>query len=71
MLGIVDSRDTGSDVLVTGAVMLSGEMTLCYEGKTEVCRAGDIVTMRAGCEHEESFGAEGATYLVGRRQAAA
>lgn len=52
------------------AVMLSGELTLRYEGKTEVCRTGDVFTMRAGCEHEEQFGPEGATYIAGRRQPA-
>lgn len=53
------------------AVMLSGEMTLRYEGITQVCRAGDVFSMRAGCEHEEQFGPEGATYVAGRRQPAA
>ena len=51
------------------AVMLSGELTLQYEGRTQVCRAGDVFTMRAGCEHEERFGPEGASYVVGRRLA--
>ena len=49
------------------ALMLAGEMTLTYEGKTQVCRAGDEFSMQAGCEHSEKFGPEGATYLVGRR----
>ena len=53
------------------AVMLSGELTLRYEGITQMCRTGDVFSMRAGCEHEEQFGPEGATYLVGRRQLAA
>ena len=51
------------------ALMLSGEMTLSYEGKTQVCRAGDVFTMQAGCEHAEKFGPDGASYLAGRRQA--
>ncbi len=53
------------------AVMLSGELTLRYDGITQLCRSGDVFTMQAGCEHEEQFGSEGATYLVGRRQPAA
>ena len=53
------------------ALMLSGELKLTFEGRTQVCHAGDVFTMRAGCEHEEQFGSEGATYLAGRRQPAA
>ena len=52
------------------ALMLSGELTLRSEGKTQVCRTGDVFTMQAGCEHDERFGPEGATYLVGRKQPA-
>lgn len=51
------------------ALMVGGEMTLQYEGRTQVCRAGDVFTMPAGCEHEEHFGPEGASYVVGRRLA--
>lgn len=50
------------------ALMLAGDLTLTYAGKTEVCRAGDVFTMQAGCEHSEKFGSAGATYLVGRRK---
>jgi quercetin dioxygenase-like cupin family protein len=53
------------------ALMLSGELQLTFEGRTQVCKAGDIFTMRAGCEHEERFGPAGATYLAGRKQPAA
>ncbi len=49
-------------------LIISGEMTLRYDGKTQVCKAGDIFAMQAGCEHEEIFGPEGATYVVGRHQ---
>ena len=52
------------------ALMLSGELTLRSEGKTQVCRTGDVFTMQAGCAHDEHFGPEGATYLAGRRQPA-
>ncbi len=51
------------------ALMLSGEMTLRHDGHIQVCRAGDIFTMAAGCEHEEHFGPDGASYVVGRRLA--
>ena len=50
------------------ALMLAGELTLRSEGKTQVCRVGDVFTMQAGCAHDEHFGPEGATYLAGRRQ---
>ena len=49
-------------------LILSGEMTLQYEGKTQTCGVGDSFNMQAGCEHVETFGPEGATYVVGRRQ---
>jgi len=49
------------------ALMLAGELTLTFEGKTQVCRGGDIFTMKADCLHSEKFGPEGATFLVGRR----
>ena len=64
-------NSTHSHPFEVRAVMLSGELTLRYEGITQMCRAGDVFSMRAGCEHEEQFGPEGATYLVGRRQPAA
>ncbi len=49
-------------------MVLSGEMSVAYEGRTTTCHSGDTFAMRAGCEHAESYGPEGATYLVGRRQ---
>jgi uncharacterized cupin superfamily protein len=52
------------------ALMLEGELTLHFNGKTEIYRAGDVFAMQAGCEHTEKFGPQGATYLVGRRQGA-
>ena len=52
-------------------MVLSGEMSVVSDGTTTTCRAGETFAMRAGCEHEEHYGAEGATYLVGRRQVAA
>ena len=48
-------------------MVLSGEFTLTREGKAEVYGAGGNFTMTPGCEHAESFGAEGATYLVARK----
>ena len=48
-------------------MVLSGEFTLTREGKEEVYRAGGDFTMTPGCEHAESFGADGATFLVARK----
>jgi quercetin dioxygenase-like cupin family protein len=50
------------------ALMLEGELSLTFEGRTQLCRPGDVFTMKAGCEHAEKFGPQGATYLVGRKQ---
>ena len=52
-------------------MVLSGEMSVASEGRTTTCRSGDVFSMRAGCEHAESYGPEGATYLVGRKHAPA
>ena len=48
-------------------MVLSGEFSLTRDGGTEVYNAGGSFTMASGCEHAESFGAEGATYLVARK----
>jgi len=48
-------------------MVLSGEFSLTRDGGTEVYTAGGSFTMQPGCEHAESFGAEGATYLVARK----
>ena len=49
------------------ALVLEGEVTVRYEGRTQTCRAGDTLTMAAGCEHSEEYGPAGATYLFGRK----
>ena len=50
------------------AQMLAGELTLVCEGQPHTYRTGEVFTMAAGCEHTEQFGAEGATYIVGRKR---
>jgi quercetin dioxygenase-like cupin family protein len=52
------------------ALMLSGELTLSWEGQTRTYRAGEVFAMAAGCAHVEQFGPAGASYVVGRRQPA-
>jgi quercetin dioxygenase-like cupin family protein len=53
-------------IMITG-----GEFTITRDGGTEVFGAGGSFTMESGCEHAESFGADGATFLVARKHAAA
>ena len=50
------------------ALVLEGEITLRFNGKVQTCRAGDTFSMAAGCAHSESYGPQGVTYLVGRRE---
>lgn len=52
------------------ALVLKGEFTLSWNGQTQTLRQGDTFSLAAGCEHVEHYGAQGATYLVGRRYAA-
>jgi len=49
------------------AKVLSGEITLTFDGASHTYRAGDVFTMTAGCEHAELCGPAGITYTVGRR----
>jgi len=43
-------------------------VTLRFNGKVQICRPGDSLTMAAGCAHSERYGPQGVTYLVGRRK---
>ncbi|MFT5175891.1 MAG: quercetin dioxygenase-like cupin family protein [Gammaproteobacteria bacterium] len=49
-------------IMVTG-----GEFTITRNGAAEVYTAGGNFTMDAGCEHAESFGVDGATFLAARK----
>ena len=49
------------------AMVVDGAITLAWEGKTQTFRPGEIFTMARGCLHTETFGAEGAVTLVGRK----
>ena len=51
-------------------LVLEGEMTVTADGAPHACHAGDTFAMHAGCEHFESYGPEGSTYMVGRRHPA-
>lgn len=64
---LVDSHSHPFDA---HALVLKGEFTLSWDGQTQTLRQGDTFSLAAGCEHVEHYGAQGATYLVGRRYAA-
>ena len=49
------------------ALVLAGDVTLTYEGRSRTFRDGEIFEMAAGCEHSEQYGPDGATVLVGRK----
>jgi len=49
------------------ALVLAGDITLTYEGRSQTFRTGEIFQMAAGCEHSEQYGPDGVTYLVGRK----
>ena len=49
------------------ALVLEGEVTLTFEGRTQTCRVGDTLAMAAHCEHREQYGPHGVRYIVGRR----
>jgi len=49
------------------ALVLAGDLTLTWDGKSRTFRAGEIFEMAAGCVHTEQYGPTGATSLVGRK----
>lgn len=49
--------------------VLSGQLTVEYEGKTSSCGPGDTFSLSANIPHTERVGEEGVTYLAGRRPA--
>ena len=49
------------------ALVVRGEMWLTIEGVTQHLLPGGTFAIEAGVEHSERYGAEGATYWVGRR----
>ena len=49
------------------ALVLAGDITLTYEGRSRTFRTGEIFEMTAGRVHHEEYGPEGSTYLVGRK----
>jgi mannose-6-phosphate isomerase-like protein (cupin superfamily) len=51
----------------TAHIILSGEMTLRMNGRTETYRAGGRSNVPAGTVHSAKMGPQGCRYLVGER----
>jgi len=49
------------------AMVMDGALSLTREGKTETYRSGQVFSMPRGCLHYESYGADGAVVLLGRK----
>src|SRR3954452_22253104 len=47
-------------------MVLSGEITVTRDGKSEVFHAGDHCEILAGCQHTTQVGPEGVAYIVGK-----
>ena len=48
-------------------MVLKGALTLNRDGGSHTYRPGEVFTMPRGCRHYESYGAEGAVVLLGRK----
>ena len=51
------------------ALITSGELRLVTDGHEQLCRVGDLFHLAPYAPHAESCGAEGVSYLVGRKPA--
>ncbi|PYT81731.1 MAG: cupin domain-containing protein [Acidobacteria bacterium] len=51
----------------TAHIILSGEMTLTMNGRTETYQAGDRCDVPAGTVHSAKMGPKGCRYLIGER----
>jgi quercetin dioxygenase-like cupin family protein len=49
------------------AMVLKGALTLTRDGRSETFKPGEVFAMPRGCLHYESYGAEGAVVLLGRK----
>lgn len=49
------------------ALILQGELSISSGDGERVYRTGDVFHLLAGVEHEERYGPEGVSYLVGRK----
>ena len=51
----------------TAHIILSGEMTLTMDGKSQTYKVGDRCDVPAGTVHSARMGAQGCRYLIGER----
>jgi quercetin dioxygenase-like cupin family protein len=49
------------------ALVVKGALTLNRDGRSQTFKPGEVFTMPRGCLHSESYGAEGAVVLFGRK----
>ncbi len=49
------------------ALVLQGDITLGIADRLTTYHAGEVFTLPLGCEHTERCGAQGFSYLVGRK----
>ena len=56
-----------SHPFVVLALVLNGALTLNRDGGSHTYRPGERCSMPRGCLHYESYGAEGAVVLLGRK----
>jgi quercetin dioxygenase-like cupin family protein len=47
-------------------MVLSGEISVAKDGKSETFKAGDHCEIQAGCQHTTKVGPEGVAYMVGK-----
>jgi len=53
----------------TAHIILTGEMTLTMDGKSEIYRAGQRCDVPARAVHSARMGPQGCRYLIGERRA--
>jgi quercetin dioxygenase-like cupin family protein len=59
--------DTHTHPFAVKAMVTGGEVALGVAGRVTTYRVGDVFTMAPGCEHTEQYGAQGVSYVVGRK----
>ena len=50
-------------------LVLSGEISVSYDGQTKTCRAGDHFALDANILHSEKVGPKGVSYVARRKDA--
>jgi quercetin dioxygenase-like cupin family protein len=47
--------------------VLSGQISVTFDGSTKTCGAGDTFALQAGILHAEQVGPDGVEYVAGRK----